>query len=136
MSATYTALGTAARVAINQIDFAVTEGQYRLMADAPTDDDTEAQGFRKFKENGNLVLEVDVTARKQTDVAPHVPPLSIIPGSFVQLELWPTGAANDKYLSLTFLVTEFTGSFRVAGSEPQTIRITGKSSGEIQLPDD
>ena len=136
MSAANTVLGPDAKVTINGTAFAVTEGQYRIIADVPPNDDTLSGAYKTYQTGGLLGLECDITAHKQTDVAPHVAPLSLSPGSSCALILYPSGTANDGYNAATFIVREFSGNFRVANSEPETIRISGVSSGTIVLTTD
>ena len=64
-------------------------------------------------------------------------PLYVFPGSYVKLQLFLDGAlfSTGTYTINAFLIEELEGDFKVQGSEPQRVKIKGRSVGEYTTPD-
>lgn len=129
MSADFTILGPSARVVINDQNFAVVTGRYRRVADVPDTTDTESSGYKRNK-GGLRQLEAEFEAHQATDVInPHIAPLLIVEGDLIDLQIYPDKDETFNISCGTFRVESIEGNFRVAGSEPQSLRISGKSDG-------
>jgi hypothetical protein len=151
MSESNTALGPDARVFINGIAYAVIEGRYTDMADVSETTDSLSGGSKEAA-SGNRQFTCDITAQRIDSVLAVPPPFSsgslaqvnfyngplfLFPGSYVSVTLRLDGINLNSgvYIIGNFLIEELEGNWRVQGSEPQTIRFRGRSSGPFTTPD-
>ena len=152
MSNANTALGPDAEVYINNVAFAVIEGRYTDMANVVETTDS-LSNYAKEAAPGNHQFTMDVTMQRinsfsaiplpggnngsRAMVNYYNSPLYVFPSSYVKLQLFLDGAlfSTGTYTINAFLIEELEGNFRVQGSEVQTVRIRGRSSGEYITPD-
>ncbi len=136
MSAEAVTLGPDARIAFGGTLFGVTQGTYSIGADVVDPTDTEffnAEGA-KADEVGMPQITLNVTANRQSDVSPHIAPLSLTPtrGQKIRCQLYPDGLAFPFY-DFRFVVEKCDGTFNVQGSAIQTLAVSGKSHGGFVL---
>jgi hypothetical protein len=132
-------------------EWAVIEGSYRDTGDDADTTDSFNIGTKHSK-TGLTEFSCDITMQHQSDVNEFAGPttaggnatsLGMTVGSFIYLTLYPlgpilaNGAATgaSPYLVPFFRIRSWEGSFRVKGSEPETVRFSGVSSGGYTLYD-
>lgn len=149
MSQQNTALGPDAQITINSKAFAVIDGRYTDMSDVVETTDSLSNRAKEAAA-GNSQFSSDITAQRINAVRPgsgnsgsnaqvsyYAAPVLLFPSSYISLNMYldGIGLGMNPYLIPTFLIEELEGNWRVQGSEPQTLRFRGRSSGQYTTPD-
>jgi hypothetical protein len=126
-------LGWESDVTINGQDFGVTKGTVSVRAREQECGDTST-GVYEMHKGGRVVMEVNADFYLKPEVPLHINPLLIVPGSYIDIAVFPKGIGLESYAADFFEVYEFRADIDVDGKV--TGHLQGKSSGQFSIPTD